>query len=406
MSMHALLMSRPHTRSRGVTLIELLVALLISVVVLGAVGSVYFNTKRTYNIQDGFARMQEGALFAFQRMTQDLSIAGFAGCNPVVSSMLNTTVANAGLFDFVDGVYGWEYTGTGPGSNYAMPALLASGSTAGNWTDNNGQNLLPNFVGAGAGKVLPGSDILVIKSATENTSLVPNADINPGTSTISLALVPPATQTGIQQGTVLLVSDCNKADLFMNSDVATSATLDSASSCGGYLPCNKAGATWSHAYIAPNAAGTNSMTAGIRLYTTISRSYYIGQAANGEPALFFLDYDGVTPQELVEGVENMQILYGVNKGGPALTPTQYVTYDNVADPLQIVSVRISLLMRSTADLNRQANNLNPCTSAASTCLVGGVDPATAVTVTPFPAKRLYKVFTSTIALRNMQVTGR
>lgn len=394
--------------NKGVTIIELMVAMAISLVVLLAVGTVYSNIRRTYNVQDGFARMQESALFAFQRLTQDISASGFAGCTPQVNSLLNTTNADAELYDFLDGIYGWEYTGNGgtdtsPGNPYTITALTAGAAGATNWKDNAGQGLLASL----AALAIPGSDVLVIKAATEQSNQSPTANVTPGNP------ITFAKQTNMDQGSVMIVSDCNKADLFMNSDTSTSLTLNNASNCGSALPCNN-GSPWSHTYYLAN---TSSITAGFRVFSTTSRAYFIGSAPNGEPALFYIDYDaGETlksgaapqPQELVEGVENMQILYGVNLGGTPLTPTQYVTYNKIAtaDMSKIVSVRISLLMRSTTDLNRPSNNLNPCTAATSTCLVGGVDNATAVTVTPLPAKRLYKVFSSTIALRNMQIDGR
>jgi len=68
------------SRLSGVTLIELMVAVTISSVLLLGVGSVYYNSKRTYNVQQEFAQLQEGARFAVRFMVDDIRMAGFVGC--------------------------------------------------------------------------------------------------------------------------------------------------------------------------------------------------------------------------------------------------------------------------------------------------------------------------------------
>jgi type IV pilus assembly protein PilW len=394
-------------RNRGMTLVELMIALAITVVVLAAVGSIYLNSKRSYNVQDDFARMQASALFAFQTLTQDISNAGFVGCNPKVVNLVDTTGANTNYYDFVNGVYGWEYTGTAPGQSYNIATLTPAAGSAGNWQDNNLSGLDPSL----DGKVLAGSDILVIKSTTEQSSLVPTS-VSPKTKPTAIIF---ANQTGIAQGALTMVSDCNYATLFRNSELYTSNQLAAAASCGSISPCNTGAAFPS--YSAPDPADPSDIKGNLRVYLSNRHIYYIGQAPNKEPALFTLDDKG-NPQELVEGVENMQVLYGINQNpdGTSMAPAKYVTYDKVPPPNpanpdmnKVVSIRISLLMRSTiTDTNRPNVNTNPCPTSpdAGTCLVGGVDKATAVEVTPLAAKRLYKVFTTTISLRNMRVPNR
>jgi type IV pilus assembly protein PilW len=377
--------SRNHTRQRGLTLIELMIAMAISLIVLLAVGTVYYTTKRTYSVQDDFARMQESALFAFQTMTQDVSTAGFAGCNPVIKNLLNTTAGNIGLFNYVDGVYGWEYQNTGPGNTYTINSLNTA-VNASNWSDNTGQGLHSSL----SQKVVPGTDVLVMKSGRELTGLVPTADIKPADLKIQFA-----GPTLMPTGTIILISDCNKSDLFMNSDAIGDSTLARDTTCGTAQPCNS-GAPWSHEY---KAAAT-------RILASTSRAYFIGIGTNGEPALFRYNYTqgdlGATPEELVPGVENMQILYGedLNPSDQIFEPTRYVPFNNVTNPVNIVSIRISLLMRSSGDANRPS-------AASKTYLIGGVSAATAVRVNnSIPDRRMRKVFTTTIALRNMAVTGR
>jgi len=83
--------NRPPTSShcRGFTMIELLVALVLGLVVLGGVGAVMNNSKKNYEVQDYRSRMQENARFAMQFITNDLRMAGYTGylaCGSIPSS--------------------------------------------------------------------------------------------------------------------------------------------------------------------------------------------------------------------------------------------------------------------------------------------------------------------------------
>jgi len=67
-----------HSRcQRGLTLIELMIALLISSVLMYGVGTIYVSSKRGYNIQDNLARQQENSRFSLELLVHDLRMAGF-----------------------------------------------------------------------------------------------------------------------------------------------------------------------------------------------------------------------------------------------------------------------------------------------------------------------------------------
>lgn len=73
MTMNLKLRNKQH----GVTLVELMLSLAISLIVLLAVTSIYVTSKRGYAIQDTLARQQENGRFAIELLTQDLRMAGF-----------------------------------------------------------------------------------------------------------------------------------------------------------------------------------------------------------------------------------------------------------------------------------------------------------------------------------------
>ena len=63
--------------AEGVTLIELLIALVISSVLITGVYSVYITQTRTYTAQDRVVELQQDARAAFAVMTKDIRMAGF-----------------------------------------------------------------------------------------------------------------------------------------------------------------------------------------------------------------------------------------------------------------------------------------------------------------------------------------
>jgi type IV pilus assembly protein PilW len=111
-------------------------------------------------------------------------------------------------------------------------------------------------------------------------------------------------------------------------------------------------------------------------------NYTIGVGASGEPALFRQEFNN-PPEELIEGVEDMQILYGVDTDNDQF-PNQYMSADAVIDFDDVVSVRVMLLVRSIDDF---------VTEDPQTYTYNGV------TTTPAD-RRIRQVFSSTIALRN------
>ncbi len=116
-------------------------------------------------------------------------------------------------------------------------------------------------------------------------------------------------------------------------------------------------------------------------YRVTSRRYTIQTGANGLPALFMDTGNGA--QELVEGVENMVVLYGEDTDSDG-TANRYVRASSVGDMANVVSVRISLLIQSLEDF------LTPSPQAYT---------FNGTTTTPGD-NRLRRVYTTTIVFRN------
>jgi type IV pilus assembly protein PilW len=68
-------------RQGGLSLIELMIALLVGLLLLGGLVQIYVSSKQGYNAQEQLARMQEGGRFAMDLITRDLRRAGYWGGN-------------------------------------------------------------------------------------------------------------------------------------------------------------------------------------------------------------------------------------------------------------------------------------------------------------------------------------
>ena len=107
-------------------------------------------------------------------------------------------------------------------------------------------------------------------------------------------------------------------------------------------------------YNAP-PGGTTSCANGLRVAEgdVITNAYSIENNAQGVPALFCNDGNS-SSLELIEGIENMQLLYGVDTDADRYA-NQYMTANNVSAFANVVSIRLSLLTRGSRDSGATLN---------------------------------------------------
>lgn len=65
----------------GMTLIEIMIALLIGAFLLGGVLQIFINTKQTNRMQENISRLQENGRFAMDFLSRDIRMAGYWGCH-------------------------------------------------------------------------------------------------------------------------------------------------------------------------------------------------------------------------------------------------------------------------------------------------------------------------------------
>ena len=80
-------------RSRGFTLVELMISMLLGLVVIGGAMGVIQANRQSYRTNEGLSQVQESARTAFELLARDVRQAGVTGCNN------NGRVANVVISD-------------------------------------------------------------------------------------------------------------------------------------------------------------------------------------------------------------------------------------------------------------------------------------------------------------------
>ena len=331
------------TRSQGLSLIELLIAMVLGLTLSAGVVQVYVSTTITERSQDARLRLQENGRFALNFLSQEIRMGGYLGCLGALRGLTvnNTLDSPPNSFQPEFGVQGWEADGTDPGTvNNSVADVAVVASNTSEWTsDPGGVNIIPVV------NAVPNSDIIRIWSATGSAG---------GVTAITQGTPPTITAesaVGIQVNDFLIISDCEQADFVQACAVvadgggATTSTITLSTTCN---PGNLAGVT-----ISSLASGTNPAEV-MLLQGTL---FYVGKrgdTATNSPALFQRQLSATgtagAAEELIEGVETMQILYGVNLDQDVRnTVDAYLPADQVPDWNDVISVRISLLMQSIED---------------------------------------------------------
>lgn len=295
-------------RARGLTLIEMMLAMVLSFMLIAGIIQIYISSKQSYRIQEGQSRIQENARYAMDLLQRDLRISGYMGC---VSNAIPNVVANSpGDVNLNIPVTGYESNN----SNWSptLPTTLSSMSS-------------PNHV-------IKGTDIIRIDFG-ESCSGNLKADMASDSANIQIMY---PNSCDLQAGDLILISDCQRIDLFRGSSVSNGAD--------------------SQTIVHDNTVNTGNQISKIyrqdaEVYKLRSYTYFIRAGESGAPALWRLNNlvatGGTNPLELVEGIEGLQILYGEDTDSDR-SPNRYLPADQV-NFANVVSARITLQARSPSD---------------------------------------------------------
>ena len=191
-------------------------------------------------------------------------------------------------------------------------------------------------------EVKPGTDVIILqRGSTINTNLTGNTTPDNANvqifDTTELAGI-------IQAGSVLMLTDCKAGDVFRVNSISAGS--------GKKTIAHTSGNESTHL--------THSYGNDAELMQLISRAYYIGTGASGEPALKVKELDStgsLVDREMVEGIEEMRILYGEDTDTTAdNVADRYRTADAVASWRRVINVRVGLLARTPVNVDVELDN--------------------------------------------------
>ncbi|MFI8717837.1 PilW family protein [Stenotrophomonas sp. NPDC077464] len=383
-------MKGPHmfrSRQAGLSLIELMISLVIGLILMLGITQVFIASHSASRLSEGVARAQENGRFALDFLERDIRMAGHMGCVNDQAHFIKETglprnnmlaAANSGNgspLDFSVAIQGYEAPGTAPSNTLDVGA----GNVPANMPDTI-RNLVP--------APMPGSDVLVLRFLAPEG--VPVTAINSQKLTVAADRWERLTEGGLAVPTMFGIANCDNVDVFagsLSANVITAGTVDLTR-------------------YAPQPEPT-------QVYRAESMVYYIGAGTNG-PGLrrARANSAGVYAinEELVEGIENLQLMYGLDTSAVITgesPPSGYIGVQNVASGVTVAAnatgagqwrrvgmVQVGLVARSPGRTGTNANS-RPTDAAARLGVLGMTYNQDAVTDGRY--RTAYEV---SVALRN------
>ncbi len=357
---------------QGYSIVELMVASVVGLIILSGAVTVFTGNKASQEMSSGMARIQESGRVALDILSNDIRLTGYQGCTngtiaPEVLATLKPTINLP-----MDALWGGEYDG----SDWA-PA---------EHTDLSNIGITPKA----------NTDVIYVQHGSGRTTLL-STSMSSLSGPISLATNPDQ----LEEGDLVMISDCSTADIFRASSVEETS---SAVTVGFAAGTDNTQSTLNRDY---QVATGGLMNNELRVMRFESNAYFVADSQrndnNGNDifSLFVVDttentQPPYTPVELVEGVENMQILYGerLENGTIRYVPAGTAGL-NMND---VVSIQIGLLVASTDEITTADDDR---TYLIADVKVGPASGSTTIKHTG--GRTLRAAFNTTIQLRNRRL---
>ncbi|MFE8072814.1 PilW family protein [Marinobacteraceae bacterium S3BR75-40.1] len=348
-------MRHPLSRQQGLSIIELMIAITLGLILTVGLTQIFVSNRQTFDVTEARTRVQEAGRMAVEMLNRAVRNADYWGCSSLSSGNVVNNLDPGGTgFDSVTLGFGDGLEGADDNTN-------------------------------GSDAIRDGTDSFTIRGVrgAEGVEIV-----TPMTQASAVLRV---NEPGpLQAGDIVFISNCNGGDIFQASGVTgTTGNTNIGHNTGNMDPGNFNPSN-------PGCPGSNAhclsqvYDEGAKINLPYYEAYYVGTGLSGEPALFMSRAQmsggniGVTQEiELIEGVEDMQILYGEDTDGDG-TVNAWRDADAVADMNAVLAMRISLLVRSPQEDvfdTPQEYTFNGSTVTASD-------------------NRLRSVYTSTATIRN------
>lgn len=341
---------RPVRFQAGLSLIELMIAMALSLLLMLGVLQIFLSSKQTYTANSALTHVQESGRFAMDFITYDLRNAGYKGeCFSDVNAV-TTDDTTDDRYNLNIAMKGWDAQTSLP----TWPANLSTDKT-------------------------PGTDSIIIKHAATSAGVLGTADIE--TTSTSIAM---ASTNSEALKTNIVISSALGCDIFKSGDITATSIVKAASG-------NEA--TFSRSY-------TPAIS---KVLVFQSNQYYIKNGTNEFPSLWRTSWRNGTPNtlELVEGIQDIQLEYGIGSGtgeNRAVSDTAFIKANAVTNWNDVVAVKIRLLALgnevnvASEDQTYDREKGLICKKGDSACEAGNSFD--------IPNRRLAQVFTSTVSVRN------
>lgn len=301
----------------GFTLVELMVAMLLGLIIVGAVGSVFMANRQAYGLTENLSRIQENTRVSFELMAREIREAGGTPCGAdvPVANVVNGAAAawwgDLGVRGFEeDQVFPLASTGVGPANRAA------------------------------------GTDAIYMTSAREGDVSVVSHNVS---ANVSAARLQVSTQNhSFRPGDVVMVCDFQQASVFQVTG-AQPGVIVHATGVPGVAPGNctkglgfpvECTTNGNPKQYTQNSTVIRYVAAGwyvgcngrVACNLPGGRSLYRAQLQNTSGALV------VAAQELIDGVQDMQLQF-MERGS-----ANYVNANMVGDWRAVTAIRLTLAL--------------------------------------------------------------
>ena len=337
----------------GFTLIELMVSMAIGLFLVAGVITIMLDSKENFLLEQELSYIQENARFAIDELSYDIRMAGYTGCSQ--EGELSNTVDDPASSD-------WKFASTGivgyEQGDADVPIEFAADVTS-------------------------STDVLIINRGEPNEAVTVSSH-NTGSQQINLS-----SDGDFEDGEILVIASANC------SHMAIFQKTEPTAADANYIRHQTSGASPGNCHSAlSNSSGTNyagydcsatpaggelglSYPAGSTIMRFSSNAYFVKNSPNtGLPSLFRETLVAVgssatsQSREFVSGVEDFQIIYGVDNDATAdNTIDRYYSAANITDLVgdvgngyvgwdRVLSARFTLILRSMRPVYAENTSVN------------------------------------------------
>jgi type IV pilus assembly protein PilW len=337
----------PH-RQRGLSLVELLLALALGLIVVTGIVQLFVGNSQTYGLINGQSRMQENARYSMEFISRAARNSGFFGCAPEADNVvrgLRGNWANIPEFDLTQTVQGFNGNADGTWT----PALTTLPRTEGA----SNFNVHTEGNGIDTNEIAVETDVLVLRSVGGQSQQLTEV-LQP---TAEPKITAPGGDSDFEAGDIIFISDCEQGAMARVTNVvpgADEATLQLATTAAGSFfenPDTIEGPTgfvpFTLSFLGRSYGAETTVGAVETTIFFIAPSAGVDNQGNTPNALWQkAGTDG--PVELVQGVDDLQVRYGIDTtlADGIANANQYVEFDAVPDVNQIVSIRVTVAVNS------------------------------------------------------------